>query len=36
MEAPGNELLDSVSKEKRIFKTNLYLAIVSYSFVVPG
>lgn len=36
MAAPGNGLLDSVSKEKRIFKTNLYLAIVSYSFVVPG
>ena len=36
MEAPGNGLLGSVSKEKRIFKTNLYLVIVSYSFVVPG
>ena len=36
MAAPGNGLLDSVSKEKRIFKTNLYLAIVSYSFFVPG
>ena len=36
MAAPGNGLLDSVSKEKRIFKTNQYLVIVSYSFVVPG